>query len=432
MDRIRIAPARMVLTLLSLSMLAPPGSMAASAADDVPGTIAAIEVRLSDDAASGSPSDAEQSPISEAGPGGCAAPLESCCVASRWWAGVDYACWWLQGNPLPALVTSSPDGTPRAQAGVLGQPGTRVLLGDQRVDGGARQGARLAGGYWFDDCQTTGLELTFFGLGGDDTHYAATSLGAPILARPFFDTQLGQQALLVAFPGVVQGNVDVLTNSELYSFAATLRRTWKSGCLGRVDVIGGYRYLRFREGLRITDHLLSTDPAGRVPVGTTFDLVDDFAAETNFNGGEVGLRSEFCRGAFTLSAMTKLGIGAVHEVVNIGGSDRILTPFGQSRLLPGGLLTQTSNIGNFTRDEFGLLPELGLSLAYQLTPNLSVSAGYSLLYLTRALRTGDQIDSAVDTSQIGGNPVVGAHPIPLLHSTSLSAQGLNLGAEYRF
>ena len=43
----------------------------------------------------------------------------------RWWASADYLMWWVQGNQLPALVTTGPG------AGVLGQPGTSVLFGDQ-------------------------------------------------------------------------------------------------------------------------------------------------------------------------------------------------------------------------------------------------------------------------------------------------------------
>jgi hypothetical protein len=64
-------------------------------------------------------------------------------------------------------------------------------------------------------------------------------------------------------------------------------------------------------------------------------------------------------------------------------------------------------------------------LGYCVTPSLSLCAGYSLMWLTDALRTGDQIDLAVDDS--------GAFPYPQasMDGTSVCVQGLSLGAEWR-
>ena len=43
--------------------------------------------------------------------------------ASPFWAEMDYLAWSVKGDRLPALVTTSPAGTPRPQAGALGAPG---------------------------------------------------------------------------------------------------------------------------------------------------------------------------------------------------------------------------------------------------------------------------------------------------------------------
>ena len=40
--------------------------------------------------------------------------------ASGIWSAADYLAWSVSGDKLPALVTTSPPGTPQAQAGVLG------------------------------------------------------------------------------------------------------------------------------------------------------------------------------------------------------------------------------------------------------------------------------------------------------------------------
>ena len=40
----------------------------------------------------------------------------------------EYLGWWTKSSPLPALATTSPATTPRAQAGVIGQPETEILF----------------------------------------------------------------------------------------------------------------------------------------------------------------------------------------------------------------------------------------------------------------------------------------------------------------
>ena len=44
----------------------------------------------------------------------------------------EYIEWWVNGSHTPALVTTSPDGTPQNQAGVL--PAATVLFGNQRIN----------------------------------------------------------------------------------------------------------------------------------------------------------------------------------------------------------------------------------------------------------------------------------------------------------
>src|ERR1043165_2093799 len=70
------------------------------------------------------------------------------------WIGAEYLNWTTKGDRLPALVTTSPAGTPAAQAGVLGAAGTEVLFGNESVQDSWRSGARVQGGYWFDPQHT--------------------------------------------------------------------------------------------------------------------------------------------------------------------------------------------------------------------------------------------------------------------------------------
>src|SRR5229473_881549 len=111
----------------------------------------------------------------------------------QFWVGMDYLAWSVKGDRLPPLVTTSPAGTPLAQAGVLGPPGTTVLFGDSSVNGGWRSGGQLRAGYWFDPKHKTGIEANFFGLERASSGFNANSAGTPILARPFLDATTNLQ-----------------------------------------------------------------------------------------------------------------------------------------------------------------------------------------------------------------------------------------------
>lgn len=135
---------------------------------------------------------------------------------SRLWVQTDYLHWWIKGNRLPPLLTTSPPGTDRADAGVLGRTDTSILFGNDRIDDRSRSGGRLVIGYWLDDRCRTGLETTWFTLGdpGRTGNFSLASLGDPILARPFSNVQsLQQDSQLVSFPGVVDGRFGSSTSS---------------------------------------------------------------------------------------------------------------------------------------------------------------------------------------------------------------------------
>ena len=109
---------------------------------------------------------------------------------------------------------------------------------------------------------------------------------------------------------------------------------------------------------------------------------------------------------------------------------------GSARTFPGGYLALPSNMGEYHRTHFGVVPEVGLNLKYQLTQKLGVSLGYTALYLNSVVRPGEQIDRNVNGGQsslysgtptppgLQGGP---AQPAPLFHTTDFWAQGINFG-----
>ena len=144
-----------------------------------------------------------------------------------------------------------------------------------------------------------------------------------------------------------------------------------------------------------------------------------------------------------MDILTKIAMGNNHEVVNINGST-VTSANGQTTVFPHeGVFAVRSNEGVdaqgnvvpgvFTRDEFTLIPQLGLELGYQLNCNWRAYIGYDLLYWGSVVRGGDQIDLNLDPRNIPPAQA-GALPFPQFpgRTSSFWAQGLNLGTEFRF
>ena len=105
----------------------------------------------------------------------------------------------------------------------------------------------------------------------------------------------------------------------------------------------------------------------------------------------------------------------------------------------GGYLAQPTNIGSHTRSVFAVMPEVGLTLGYQITRRISVFAGYTFLYVSNVLRAPGQVNRTINPSgvpAITGDPP-GPRPGPAqpsfkFQSSDFWAQGLNVGLALRF
>ena len=206
---------------------------------------------------------------------------------------------------VPPLVTTSPDGTPVGDAGVL--PNATILFGDQQINDKARSGGRFTVGYWFDDCQTLGIENTFFFIGGSNDGYTASSSGSPILARPFFNTDTQENdSILLAYPQVVAGGINISSSRTIFSNEVNLRRGLYADCCRRVDILAGYRYMRLGETLDIATN--STDLQSSES-GAQFVAQDRFSTNNNFNGGQLGLNLQYTYGCWTWGSAGQGGLG---------------------------------------------------------------------------------------------------------------------------
>ncbi len=227
---------------------------------------------------------------------------------------------------------------------------------------------------------------------------------------------------------LVEGQLHMATSSEVHSAGLLLRKTLFREGLGQLACVGGYRYFRFQERLAIHENLVVVDETGPIDYGTMLQVQDNFVVQNEFHGGEIGLAAELERGRWSLDVLTKLGLGCVQQQLDIAGTTQVTVPGDPPVNRNGGLLTGTSNIGHYSDNQFAFLPELGVNVGDFVTSSLSVRAGYSVMWLSNVLRTGDRIDPAIGDA---GVPGVAPHPRANLDQTSLWVQGLSLGVEWR-
>ncbi len=354
-----------------------------------------------------------------------------------WRVRADYLLWWTKGNSLPPLVTSSPEGTPREMAGVLGTPGVEILFGDHSIDNQVRSGGRWTLSRWLDDQSQIAVEGTFLYIADDRRtgDFSANQFAEPILARPFMNARNNNQedSQLVAFPNVLDGRIDVASSSEIYSAELLARWTSHQGSRGQLDWLAGYRHFHFGESLNVRERLTSVEIGGLVPLGTQFDLSDRFSTGNDFHGGQLGLALEFWHDIFSWELSAKAALGNLRRQSRIRGETTTQLPPLDPRTTQGALLALPTNIGTYSDNRFAVLPEFGINGTVLLTGRLSLVCGYSLILLNDVARTGNQIDRTVNTSQIGNKPLDGpARPAARLAGSDLWIQGLNIGLDYRW
>jgi hypothetical protein len=352
---------------------------------------------------------------------------------SAFWIGAEYLHWSSKRDSLPPLVTTSPPGTAQPQAGVLGAPGTSVLFGNDGSDDRWRSGARVRAGYWLDPQHSSGIEANVFILDRSSAGFSASSSGNPILAEPFVDATIGAQvARLIAFPGLASGAISISDPSRLFGAGADYRMEICRSCaLGSVSGLVGYRFLWLRDTLTM-DGTLVAGPAAAAPLGTILATEDQFAASNFFHGVDLGLTGDVRNGPWSFIWTAKLALGATISDMGINGATTTTVPGAAPVTTAGGFYALPTNIGSFSSSRFAAVPELAAELGYQVNADVRVFAGYSLLYWTGLVRPGGAIDTTINPTQIGG-PLAGrARPQPQTNSTDYWAQGLNLGATYRF
>lgn len=359
--------------------------------------------------------------------GSCFPWFSPCGDGNRWYGSAEYLLWFVRGFNVPPLVTTGPPST----LGVLGANGTQVLVGDA-VNYEAFSGGRFALGYWFCDSQLFGLEGSFLFLSTNARNFVANSdtMGNPVISRPFVDAVTGRQTIEpVAFPGESAGGVAAHATTQLWGAEILARTNPWCGSWWKVGLLGGFRFLSLEENLSVTESL--TTLGDEV---TNHTLSDSFGTHNRFYGGELGLATEFRVGRWFLDTRAKVALGGTRQTAHISGSevDTNLNT-GQQVRFNSGLLALASNSGRFSRDQFSVVPEVGLNLGYNVNDCLRLYVGYTFVYWNNVVRPGAAIDTTVNTSQLSGGALAGpARPAFAFKNTDFWAHGVNFGLELRY
>jgi hypothetical protein len=369
------------------------------------------------------------------GPGGTALFANAGPVdPDRFWVSAEYLWWRIKDDTVPPLVTTGPATFP---VGFLGNAGTRVLFGGD-IDRGTLNGYRLRAGMWLDACHTVALEASGFWLDKDqDRSTTFSSAQFPVLARPFTDVNPGgPNSEFLAFPGLATGSVTVTNRLEKFCGANLVARCpICATCNSGLSVLGGLQYMTLKEELTVVETPLGS-PTNPFPggAGTQFIATDKFRTENQFFGGLVGLSGYYNTGCLTFGAYGTFAAGCNRQVVDISGSLATIPAGGSPSVQPGGLLALPGrNIGRFTNNEFSTVSEAGVTVGYQLSPNVQIFGGYSVLYWTHVVRPGSEIDPVLDTTRIpnfGGAAPTAARPAVLFNQVDFWARGVSAGVKF--
>jgi hypothetical protein len=357
-------------------------------------------------------------------------------MGRRFYVGGEYLLWWLQGQQVPVLATTSNP----SDFGILGAPSTQVLFGGNGINTGPFSGGRFWAGYWLDCNATKGVEIVGFFLGQRSANFSVNSINTPLIGRPFFDVNSGQEfSQLTALPGVTAGALTINAPTNLWGLGANYVCALCCGCNYRIAALAGFRNINLDEGLNIQEDIQGLPTAPQPFTNQTITVMDSFRTQNHFYGGNVGVRAWWYRGRWSVMGSAQVALGDNAQILDINGSQRFVSPTGNVQNFTGGLLALPSNIGHFSNNAFSVVPEVGINLGYQILPAVRAFVGYNFLYWSNVIRPGTSIDRNLDVTQIPNfplnpapQPVAGQHPAPEFHQVGFWAQGLTFGLQFTY
>lgn len=360
----------------------------------------------------------------------------------------EYLMWWTNRYRIPVLATTSD--APATGFGFLGDPSTRNLLGPGEFGPSYRNGMRIRAGGYFDECEPTGFDASFFFLGTAREKRAFDSGQFPVVTRPFFSPNIatintnpgvvflpGEFGEVVARPGLSAGRLEVESDSYLWGADVNFRKAICRTCEGGRGWFVGYRHVNLTERLRMTEFITASGALAPDPIGTQVVVQDSFETRNRFHGGQLGYLWNRRAGRWDIDFRASVALGVTHQILEIDGFQRRTRPGQATQNFRGGLLAAGPNLGRFTNNEFSVVPEGTLNVGYMVTPSLKLYAGYNFMYWSNVVRPGDAIDRTVDVTFVPNPPANVPpsgqfRPQPQFRQSDLWVNGVQLGAELRW
>lgn len=336
--------------------------------------------------------------------------------------------------PVP-LITAGPIGT-TGRPGV--EDGVKTLFGNENVDLGPHASLRGTIGYW-DSCRKWGFEAVGFltEQRAEVDRFDGPITGRTVLARPNINVLVPvPDSIVVASPPVFGGSAGIYTNNRVAGAEANILRAWSYYDRVKFNTLAGFRWLNLNEQLRIdsTSILPIRDPNDP----DILDITDNFTTRNDFYGLNVGFQSEWRHGRWYADMTAKVAVGFTHEKLNIHGVTRSVVQ-GVPTVTPFGALALEPNSGDFSENKFALLPACTLKVGYNWTQRLSTYIGYDGMYLSRAVRPGNQINPNINPTLLPASvfynpqfPFGAAQPSLIFDNNDFWLQGFTVGMSFRY
>lgn len=348
------------------------------------------------------------------------------------WDTLELLYWWPTRQPIPALAYAPNSGI----SALTGANGT-LLAGGHAISSQPSAGGRFTLGYSLNDAETFGIEGTYLFLGTRSFNETVRNFaGSPITSfgLPYTNASTGASELLLLGQGSgTQSFLNLSTSVRVQGGEVNTVANIMDEKNVKLNFLLGWRNFQTYEGLSIAQTQYRYTGAGGV-----FQTADQFDARNSFNGGQLGLYADVRRGIVFCEVITKVAFGQNYEVVKTGGMTHLLLPGGGGQTFAGsGIYVQPSNLGRTASGVFAVLPEGTIKFGFRLGDSGRLYVGYSFLYLTDAVRPGDQIDRTLYPAQVplvsGTGPVSASdRPARIFTHSDFWVQGVVIGLETRY
>lgn len=349
------------------------------------------------------------------------------------WSRYELLMWFPKAQPLPPLLV----GSMGPISPILGKPGVSNLIGGQSIDNPLSTGGRFVWG-WDSNDNDWGTEISYLFTGTRTATSGFDGQGRNVnLGRPIVDPATGLESFLeVSAPGR-PGQFRATTTNRMTGWEVNAVRHIDSNPTSYLNFVVGYRFFLNHEGVRLEQTQTMPMAGGNLSA----NAADQFDGHTRFHGGQIGFDFGHDLNRFFVEGSMKVALGSSYNVVKIGGQTNIIItgqrPGPIIAPLPGGVFAQSSNSGRQSQSHFAVLPEGQLRLGYKFRDRSRFYVGYNFLYLSDAVRPGDQIDRTISQAMIaaangGVAAPAGLRPQASFTRTDLWVQGINLGFEWNY